>query len=81
MTYCNSQPYKTPSCCDTKNQKSDTVTCSCNCERSALPSCPQVAMAYVPFQQSSEVYPAETGICKGTMFPCLDLPFMRGCCK
>ena len=39
-----------------------------------------VAMAYVPFQQWSEVYSAEKGFCAGTLFPCLDLPFM-GCVR
>lgn len=50
------------------------------CDRSVLPRTPVLAMAYVPFQQWSEVYTAEKGLCEGTLFPCLDLPF-AGCMR
>ena len=50
------------------------------CDRSSFPCSVAIAMAYVPFQQWSEVYSAEKGLCTGTLFPCLDLPFV-GCVK
>ena len=43
-----------------------------------------LAMAYVPWQTWGETYAAETALCKGTLFPELDLPFTgcqrRNCC-
>ena len=36
-----------------------------------------IAMAYVPFQQSGEVYACDRALSRGTIFPCLDLPFLR----
>ena len=42
---------------------------------SPLPKNPQVAMAYVPFQQLGSVYPAEKSLDAGTLFPELDKPF------
>ena len=42
----------------------------------ALPSDTVVAMAYVPFQQLRSVYCAEDGLRNGTMFPCLNKPFL-----
>ena len=45
---------------------------------SPLPEEVVVAMAYVPYQNPKSVYSAEQGICSGTMFPCLDKPFMCG---
>ena len=37
-----------------------------------------LAMAYVPFQQWGEVYNDEEALCRGTIFPDLDLPFGKG---
>ncbi|MBR2315647.1 MAG: spore coat associated protein CotJA [Clostridia bacterium] len=37
-----------------------------------------LAMAYVPFQSFNETYDAEKALCQGTLFPCLDKPFV-GC--
>ena len=48
---------------------------------SAFPEQTPLGMAYVPFQQSGEVYTHERGLARGTMFPCLALPFLKGCCK
>ncbi len=45
---------------------------------SPLPENTVVAMAYVPFQNPVVIYPAEQGIEKGTLFPCLYKPF-SGC--
>ena len=42
----------------------------------ALPPDTVVAMAYVPFQQLKGVYCAEDGLRNGTMFPCLNKPFL-----
>lgn len=35
-----------------------------------------IAMAYVPWQVFHDVYPLDRGFHTGTIFPCLDLPFM-----
>ncbi len=42
-----------------------------------------LGMAYVPWQQSfGTVYDLDKAFCKGTIFPCLDKPFLgRGGCK
>ena len=48
---------------------------------SALPSDASITMAYVPFQNDSKVYEAETALLRGTLFPVLDKPFLRGGCK
>ena len=39
---------------------------------------PGIAMAYVPWQRWGETYDAEKALCRGTLFPALDLPF-TGC--
>ncbi len=40
------------------------------------------AMAYVPWQKWCEVYPLNTGLQRGTIFPELDKPFFKGrCCN
>ena len=44
----------------------------------SLPKEPVVAMAYVPYQNPTLIYSAEQGIKRGTLFPCLDKPFV-GC--
>ena len=46
-----------------------------------FPECYGMAMAYVPFQQWGEVYSCDKALMRGTLFPCLDLPFTMGCCK
>lgn len=52
-----------------------------NCEEtyrptSPLPKNPVPAMAYIPFQQFSQPYSSKEGFKKGTLFPCLDKPFL-----
>ena len=42
------------------------------CGMDALP----VAMAYVSWQNWQNPYDPETALCRGTIFPCLDLPFL-----
>lgn len=43
---------------------------------SAFPKDTVDAMAYVPFQQDSNIYSAQQGFVSGTMFPVLDKPFL-----
>ena len=40
-----------------------------------------LAMAYVPLQTWGETYSPEKALCRGTLFPVLDLPFERGGCR
>ncbi len=47
-----------------------------------FPAQTPVGMSYVPYQMWKEPYDAETALCRGTMFPELDLPFTGGgCCE
>ena len=58
--------------------------CACSCQGglSAFPESTPLAMAYVPFQgRITENYPCDKALMRGTLFPCLDKPFMMGCCK
>lgn len=64
--------------CRKSNAQSDT---SCACPKPGFPVNTACAMAYVPFQQSGEVYACDRALARGTAFPCLDLPFLKGCCK
>ena len=41
-----------------------------------LPENPVVAMAYVPYQNPTTIYTPEQGMSSGTMFPCLNKPFL-----
>ncbi len=43
---------------------------------SPLPEEMPVAMAYVPYQQWKEVYEDDVALQRGTIFPCLDKPFL-----
>lgn len=47
----------------------------------ALPSDATVTMAYVPFQTDFSVYEDEKALCNGTLFKCLNKPFLRGAIK
>lgn len=40
-----------------------------------------VGMGYIPWQQWQQTYPLERAFHRGTIFPDLDLPFMRGGCR
>ncbi|BED92894.1 MAG: spore coat associated protein CotJA [Candidatus Paraimprobicoccus trichonymphae] len=42
---------------------------------SPVPENAEVAMAYVPYQNSRQIYDIEQGFCAGTLFPELDKPF------
>ena len=55
--------------------------CSMNHSMERIDQYP-VAMAYVPWQKYGETFDLEKGFHTGTIFPELDLPFMRaGCMK
>ena len=60
------------------------VCCSSPNEYDELSSMP-LAMAYVPWQEWQNIYEAEKGFHRGTIFEELDKPFkgimMGGCCK
>lgn len=43
---------------------------------SQFPAYPVVGMAYVPWQQPKDVYEPEVALQRGTLFPCLDKPFL-----
>lgn len=47
----------------------------CAAPLSPFPAQTPLAMAYVPFQDSIEMYDPEEGLDRGTIFPCLDKPF------
>ena len=64
--------------CGTAMPRQDT---DCACRKAAFPVNTALAMAYVPFQQSGEVYSFDRALARGTAFPCLDKPFLMGCCK
>ena len=57
-------PQPPVSCCEPKPD--------CGCTGDSLP----VAMAYVSWQNWQNTYDPETALRKGTVFPCLDLPFL-----
>ena len=39
------------------------------------------AMAYVPWQAWEKTYEPAEGLKNGTIFPCLNLPFLGGICR
>lgn len=43
---------------------------------SAFPEETPLAMAYVPFQKWEKPYDPEAALCRGTIFPSLDKPFI-----
>ena len=49
---------------------------SCAVNGGALPKTLAFAMAYVPFQPWEKPYEDDTAISRGTVFPCLDKPFI-----
>lgn len=50
----------------------------CNaCTTGEMPECGMLAVSYVPVQRNAEHrYDADQALCRGTLFPGLDLPFM-----
>lgn len=49
---------------------------SCPLPKTVLPAEMPYAMAYVPFQQWQKPYDSEAALSRGTVFPCLDKPFI-----
>lgn len=47
----------------------------------AFPECTPIAMAYIPFQDATEIYDECKAFERGTVFPCLDKPFLGGACR
>lgn len=44
----------------------------------SLPACAPLAVPYIPMQQEGcETYDAKMGLIRGTIYPALDLPFMK----
>ena len=53
--------------------RKDDTPCSCK-----MPLYKPLAIAYVPWQIFDELYDVKKSLCTGTVFPCLDKPFMAG---
>lgn len=49
---------------------------TCSMPEGTLPKTLAYAMAYVPFQQWETPYDSEVALSRGTVFPCLDKPFI-----
>ena len=43
-----------------------------------MPQYPQLAHAYVPYQQWETPYDADVALTRGTIFPSLDMPYEGG---
>ena len=69
-------PYYPAGSYDNRMSKQDN--CKCEVAKTSFPEDYALAMAYVPFQSFKETYDAEKALCQGTLFPCLDKPFV-GC--
>lgn len=54
--------------------------CGCSSSHEKLDQYP-LAMAYVPWQKFGRTYELEKGFRMGTIFPELDMPFMRVRCR
>lgn len=78
------QPQTTQSSAPCVEPAIEPVCCSNANEYDELSSMP-LAMAYVPWQEWQNIYEAEKGFHRGTIFEELDKPFkgimMGGCCK
>ena len=67
---------------DNSSVRKDLLNCTDSFSMiSSLPEDAAVTMAYVPFQLDNKVYEADTALCRGTLFPVLDKPFLRAGCK
>ena len=75
------RPAGNVSCRNQVNENKETEKeCECKKEKKSCIDEMPLAMAYVPFQGWSELYDLEKGFQRGTIFPCLDKPFMGGGC-
>ena len=57
------------------NYRQPVVCTADNYQKDGFADMP-LAMAYVPWQRWQNIYDAEKGFCRGTIFQELDLPFM-----
>lgn len=68
-----------------RQMRSSACDCGCGCQSvsmSAFPDNTALAMAYVPFQgKITETCSCDKALMTGTLFPCLDKPFLMGCCR
>ncbi len=67
--------------CDCNMQQNCNVKKDCIQPESAVPKCMMTTMAYIPFQENTDIYSIMNALDKGTLFPCLDKPFIGGCCR
>ena len=78
--YCPLDPYRMNECecpgTEREEKKEEMYKCI-----TKLPVDVAVAMAYVPFQICNEVYDEAEALMVGTIFPVLNKPFLRGCCR
>ena len=49
---------------------------NCPVQMTPMPKTLSLAMAYVPFQQWEDPYEDDVALSRGTVFPCLDKPFI-----
>ena len=54
----------------------DSAVPACPLPSGKLPQSTPIAMAYVPYQFWEKPYDDETALCRGTVFPSLDKPFI-----
>lgn len=58
------------------DEKPSAPAGSCPMPETLFPAETPYAMAYVPFQQWQKPYDPEAALDRGTVFPCLDKPFI-----
>lgn len=76
---CRPKPERPGDCCRPRQERPDDCCCEDNSSEGSdsLKGMP-VGIGYVPWQHWECTYSLEDGLCKGTIFPSLDLPFY-GC--
>lgn|GEM_PF-1572786 len=62
-------------------EKRNVIKKCCIQPEGKFPECTPVAMAYIPFQDATEIYDECKAFERGTAFPCLDKPFLGGSCR
>ena len=61
---------------DDSTGNTEAVAKACPLASQKFPKEMPYAMAYVPFQQWQKPYDCEAALQRGTIFPCLDKPFI-----
>ena len=64
-----------------RKEEAERMTAHSDCGSLFNPADFPVGMSYVPMQKWSKTYDMETGFVRGTIFPELDLPFLKGRCR